>query len=263
MDLRRLFKTDRPVIGMLHVPALPGSPANTEDFARIRRHVLRDAETLASEGVHGLIVENFGDAPFYRSRVPRYTIAFLTVLGSDVKAKIALPLGINVLRNDGLGALAIAAAAGAEFIRVNVYTGARVTDQGVMQGQAHRILRCRKLLGSGVKVFADVAVKHSAPLGIRDLADEVEDTVARGRADAVIVSGPATGKVTSLEDLRTAKAAAGATPVFAGSGVTAANAAEVLACADGIIVGTAFKKDGVTTNPVDRSRVKAFLASIR
>lgn len=244
---------------MLHVPALPGAPMNHEPFSSIRDWVLRDAEVLAEAGFDGFILENFGDTPFFPQRVPAETVAFLSVLAHDVKRRFALPLGINVLRNDGRSALAVAAATGAEFIRVNVLTGARVADQGILQGEAHEILRDRRALGSSVRIFADVAVKHSAPLGVRDLKDEVEDTLRRGHADAVIVSGSATGKETSLDDLRAAKQAAGSALVLAGSGVTPGNAAKVLRIADGIIAGTSLKRDGVTTNPVDAGRAREFV----
>ena len=248
---------------MLHLPALPGAPGSRLTLEEIRTFVLRDTEALAGGGVDGLIVENFGDTPFYPGRVPPSTVASMAVLAREVKSRIALPLGVNVLRNDGLAALAVAAAAGAEFIRINVYTGARLTDQGIIQGEAHEVMRCRRALGGAVRIFADVAVKHSAPLGIRDLADEVEDTVRRGMADAVIVSGSATGRQTRLEDLRMARDAAGGAPVFAGSGVSAANVAEVLACCDGVIAGTALKRGGETTNPVDEARVREFMAAAR
>jgi len=254
--------TRKPVIGMIHLPPLPGSPASRLSLEEIRDWVLGDAEALATGGVNGFIVENYGDAPFYPRRVPPHTVAFMTVLAREVKAKFGLPLGVNVLRNDALAALAVATAAGAEFIRVNVYTGARLADQGILEGEAHEVLRSRKLLGSEVRIFADVAVKHSAPLAARPLRDEVEDTILRGRADAIIVSGAATGKETCLDDLREAKAAARSTPVLVGSGVHAGSAAEVLRLADGLIVGTAFKIDGVTTNAVDRSRVREFMAQV-
>ncbi len=263
MDVQKLFGAAKPVIGMIHVPALPGSPANALAFDEIRRRALADAEALASGGVHGLMLENFGDVPFYPARVPPHTVAFLAVLAAEVKSRFALPLGVNVLRNDGAAALAVATAAGAQFIRVNVFTGARLTDQGIIQGAAHRLLRYRKLLGSGVLVLADVAVKHSAPLAPRTLEEEVEETIARGLADAVIVTGAATGKETRLEDLRAAKAAANGAPVFAGSGADPTNLARLLAHADGIIAGTALKRDGVTTNPVDPARVKAFMSATR
>jgi membrane complex biogenesis BtpA family protein len=149
-------------------------------------------------------------------------------------------------------------------VRVNVLSGARVTDQGVIQGVAHDLLRERKVLGAeGVKVFADVDVKHSAPLAPRPLEDEVDDTLERGLADAVIASGAGTGKPTDLEKLKVIKRSAGGTPVFIGSGITAETVANYLPHADGFIVGTAFKVDGVPTNPVDPGRVKALLARLK
>jgi membrane complex biogenesis BtpA family protein len=263
MLLKTIFKAEKPVIGMLHLAPLPGSPANTADLNVIRQTTLRDAEALVSGGVDGLMLENFGDTPFYPTRVPPHTVAFMTVLGREIGAAFPVPLGINVLRNDARSALAIAAAVGAAFIRVNVHTGARVTDQGVIEGAAHRLLRYRKLLESSVKIFADVAVKHSAALAPYDLASEVIDTVLRGRADAIIVSGSATGQETRLEDLNVAKDAAMNSPVLVGSGVNPKTLHAMLARADGLIVGTAFKKDGVTTNPVDRSRVRAFMKAVK
>ncbi len=152
------------IIAMLHLPALPGAPANEMDAAGILGRLLRDAEALAAGGVDALLLENYGDAPFHPRRVPPETVAFMAVLAREVRARFDLPLGVNVLRNDGRAALAVAAAAGGAFIRVNVYTGARLTDQGIVQGAAHRLLRYRRLLGSQVLVLVDVAVKHSAPL---------------------------------------------------------------------------------------------------
>ncbi|GBC78537.1 hypothetical protein HRbin08_02033 [bacterium HR08] len=257
--LERIFGVEKPVIGMLHAPALPGAPGFEGDWERVRARVLADAEALAEGGVEGFLLENFGDAPYYPRRVPPHTVAFLTALGQEVKRAFAKPLGVNVLRNDARSALAIATAIGAEFIRVNVFMGARVTDQGVIEGVAHLLLRDRATLGSVVKVFADVAVKHSAPLAPRDLAQEVLETIERGRADAIILSGVATGQETSPERIREAKAVARATPVLVGSGVTVENVADILRVADGVIVGTFFKQDGVVHRPVDVERVKAFM----
>ncbi len=159
--------------------------------------------------------------------------------------------------------MAAATACGAYFIRVNVLAGARVADQGILQGEAHDLLRYRRSLGSTVRILADVAVKHSAPLGSRDLGDEVEDTLLRAGADAIIVSGTATGKATNLDDVRLAKKAAGPAPVLAGSGVTEMNAIEVLSVADGLIVGTAFKEGGTATNRVEPARVRQFMRVVR
>jgi len=268
MQLVDLFKAIKPVIGMLHVPALPGSPRNTLALNAIVDWVLKDAEALADGGIDGMILENFGDVPFYPGQVPPHTVAFLTALGREVRRLGRLgrpfdrPLGINVLRNDAAGAMAIAAAAGAEFIRVNIHTGARVTDQGVIEGMAHETLRYRKLLGCDVKIFADVDVKHSAPLARRDLAVEVEEALLRGCADAIVVTGAATGRQTAVEDLKIAKAAAGDAPVIAGSGVDVANLATVLEVADALIVGTSFKQDSVATNAVDAERVRTFMRAV-
>jgi membrane complex biogenesis BtpA family protein len=254
-----MFGSDKPVIGMLHVPPLPGSPQNRLALDAILDWVLEDAKALADGGVNGFAIENFGDIPFYPGRVPPHTVAFLTALGMAVKRQFHLPLGINVLRNDAVSALAIAAAVPAEFIRVNVHTGARLTDQGVIEGAAHETLRYRKLLGADIRIFADVDVKHSAPLAARDLEVEVEELVGRGCADAVIVTGSATGRAASLDELKTVKASAGSAYVIAGSGVDERNIGAVLKIADAVIVGTSFKRDGVTTNPVDPSRVRAIL----
>ncbi len=253
----------KPIIGMLHVPALPGSPRNRLNLDAIHDWVMQDARALADSGVDALMLENFGDVPFYPDRVPAHTLAFLTVIAREVRRGAALPLGINVLRNDGEGAIAIAAAVGAEFVRVNVFTGARLTDQGLIQGAAHQLLRYRHSLGAAVKVLADVNVKHSAPLAPRDLAEEVEETIGRGCADGIIVTGAATGKQTPLVDLRRAVAAAQGTPVLAGSGADAQTIGAVLAIADGVIVGTACKRDGVTVNPVDPEAVRRIVTAAR
>ena len=229
----------------------------------VRDGMLMDLRALVEGGVDGVILENYGDAPYFPGRVPPQTVSFLTRLAYEVKEASSLPLGINVLRSDGISALAVATAVGAEFVRVNVYTGVRVSGEGLIQGNAHEIQRYRSELGSGVKVFADVDVKHSTAVGDVDLEDEVTETILRGRADAVIVSGKATGSETRLEDLRRAKEAAGSVPVLAGSGVTAATVADTLRCADGAIVGTGFKVGGVTDNVVDVDEVRALMGAAR
>ncbi|MBU0640496.1 MAG: BtpA/SgcQ family protein [Planctomycetes bacterium] len=254
-----------PVIAMLHAPALPGSPRYGGDLADVAARVLSDAETLVAGGVHGLLLENFGDMPFFPDRVPALVVAHLTRLAHELRQRFDLPLGINVLRNDGSSALAIAHASGAAWIRVNVLCGARVTDQGLLQGIAHRLLRERAALAADeIRILADVDVKHSAPAGpARPLAEEVHDLVERGGADAVIVSGSGTGRATALEEVRQVRAAAGDTPVLVGSGVTSQTIADYLPHADGFIVGTALKVDGVPGNPVDGARVRALMERLQ
>lgn len=258
-----VLRTGKAIIGMLHVPALPGAPRCSMNFEEIRRFVLADAAALAEGGVDGLMIENFGDLPFYPSRVPPHTVACLSTLAFEVKTLFNLPLGINVLRNDGMAAVAIAAAVEAEFVRINVYTGARLADQGILQGEAHEIARYRRTLDAKVQIWADIAVKHSAPLGARSLGDEVEDTVERGLADAVIVSGTSTGKPTALEDVRTVKSHAGNAAVYVGSGMDESAVESLLEVADGAIVGTAFKRGAKVSEPVDPTRVSALVSTVR
>jgi membrane complex biogenesis BtpA family protein len=252
------------VIGMLHLPALPGSPLYAGSTASIRDAILRDAQLLADGGVHGLMIENFGDTPFFPGRVPAHVVAHMTAIAAEVRRAVPqLPLGINVLRNDGLSALSVAHAVGASYVRVYVLCGARVADQGLLQGIAHDLLRLRsELRADDIRIFADVDVKHSAPLAQRPLVDEVDDTLHRGLADALIVSGAGTGKPTDPEKVRAVKQAAGTTPVFLGSGVTPRSLPTLAPHADGFIVGTFFKIDGVATNPVDPARVKELLRTL-
>ena len=253
----------KPVIGMLHLLPLPGAPNARGSLAEVLARALADAEALAMGGCHALMLENFGDVPFYPDRVPAVTVAAMTRVAAAVKERFAsLPLGINVLRNDGLSALAVAVAAGADFVRVNVLTGARVTDQGLVQGIAHDLARARQILSARhVAILGDVDVKHSAPLAARPLADEVADTVHRGLADAVVVSGSGTGQPVDPAKLRSVKTAAGASPVLLGSGVTAQTLATLAPHADGFIVGTALKEGGLATNAVSRAAVEALMAA--
>ena len=165
------------------------------------------------------------------------SLAIMTALAADVRRQTDLPMGINVLRNDGRSALAIAHAIGAQFIRVNVLCGARVTDQGIVSGIAHDLLRDRAMLRADVAILADVDVKHSAPIAPRPLVDEVGDTLERGLADALIVSGAGTGKRTDLSQVREVKAAAGSAPVLIGSGADPESIPGYLPYCDGFIVG--------------------------
>jgi membrane complex biogenesis BtpA family protein len=258
-----LFPTAHPVLGMVHLAPLPGSPRCTESLAEILARALADADALATGGVHGLMVENFGDSPFFPDRVPAHVISCLSIVAAEIRRRVNLPLGINVLRNDGRSALAVALAADAQFIRVNILCGARVTDQGIIQGIAHDLQRDRTALrASHIRVLADVDVKHSAPLGERRaIHDEIDDTIHRGLADGIVISGAGTGKATDLSRVKEAKAAAGNTPVFIGSGVSEKTIAAALGIADGVIVGTALKVDGIATNPVDPARVRALMAA--
>lgn len=255
----------RPIlIGMLHVPPLPGSPQATDSFTTVLDQVLRDADLLLEGGITNLMIENFGDTPFFPGTVPAHTVAHLTAIAREVAARYPnAEIGLNVLRNDGCSALAVAAATGASFIRVNVLCGARLTDQGIIQGIAHDLLRLRKNLAADhVAILADVDVKHSAALAERPLADEIEDAIKRGHADAIIVSGNATGASVDAEQLAEAVSVAGSTPVLIGSGATAESVQNLRDQVGGFIVGTAVKSGGDVQNPVDPVRVREIVSSI-
>jgi len=242
---------------MLHLPALPGSPGSRDSLGHIETRVVSEARLLRDVGFSTAILENFGDVPFFKDRVGPSTIASMTRLACAVRASVPdLPLGINVLRNDARAALAVAVAAEAAFIRVNVHVGATATDQGIIEGRAAETLRARAALGASVAIWADVHVKHGQSLAHDTIADEAEDAVRRGLADAVIVSGQGTGEATSLDDLRAVAALELGVPVYVGSGVTAGTVESLLDVADGVIVGTAIKVDGKTTNPIDRRRAE-------
>ena len=259
---------DDPVVGMVHLPALPGAPRFDGDFEAVRESALRDARRLEAGGVDALMLENFGDAPFYPDDVPKHVVASMTRVATEIRAAVSLPLGVNVLRNDAEAALSVAAAADADFVRVNVHVGARVTDQGVVEGTAHETMRLRDRLNSDVAVLADLDVKHSAPLAERPLdAEAVAEPVERGLADGVIVSGVGTGHSVDADALQAVAAARDAAdldaPVFVGSGTTRENVADLLDTADGVIVGTALKEGDETTNPVDEERVSDLVAAAR
>lgn len=255
----------RPILlGVVHLAPLPGSPGwQPGSMPRVIDRARRDAESLLEAGLDGFVVENFGDAPFYKGPVPAPTIAAMTA------ATLALPrgdavVGINVLRNDASGALAVATAAGADFIRVNVHVGAMVTDQGLIEGDAAHTMRLRRELGSPVAVLADVAVKHARPLGAGfDLRESARETTGRGLADGLIVTGAATGAPVDDGVLNAVTEAVSDRPVFVGSGVTERTVAALLTRAHGVIVGTATKEDGDVLAPVSGPRTRAIVEAAR
>jgi len=252
------------LVGVIHLPPLPGSVlgGDASNFPALLDHALRDAGAWAEGGADALIIENFGDIPFRKDRVEQHTVAAMALAVSALKAETGLPIGVNVLRNDVLSAIAIAAIAGGSFVRANVYAGASVTDQGIIEGNAVEAQLLIKRLGAPVTVWADVEVKHAAPLAPRPLAEMAEDVVLRGLAGAVILTGSGTGKPTNLEDIATAKRAVPSTPVYVGSGANVDTIPAIFAHADGAVIGTAAKIDGDVRNPVDLERVKALRSAI-
>lgn len=247
------------LIGMIHLPPLPGSARSTMTVAAIVDRAVREAKTLADAGFEAVIVENFGDSPFASDTVPRETIAAMSVVVGHVVQAVRVPVGVNVLRNDALAGLAVCAATGAAFIRVNVLSGVYATDQGFITGRADEVLPRRAIVAPNVKIAADVHVKHAQPISQPDIALAAEETAHRAGADMLIVSGWGTGYATNLDEVRQVKGAVSDRPVWIGSGVTADTVRECLSVADGVIVGTALKRGGKTTAEIDPVRLRSFV----
>lgn len=247
------------LIGMVHLPALPGSARHAMPMGAIIERAVGEAKALAAAGFDAVIVENFGDAPFAADCVSRETVAAMSIVVDHVVRAVRAPVGVNVLRNDGRAGLAVAACSGAAFIRVNVLSGVYATDQGFITGKADELQRERSRVCPGVAIAADVHVKHAQPISQPDIALAAEETARRGGADVLIVSGAGTGYSTDLEQVRRVKEAVPERAVWIGSGVTAETAGECLEIADGVIVGTALKRGGSTTAELDPKRVRAFV----
>ncbi len=242
------------MIGVIHLPPLPGAPLDSGGgLPGVLARARADLASLEAGGADGAIVENFGDAPFRKKADPT-TIAALAIVVRELARSARIPLGVNVLRSDGVAAMAIASLAGASFIRVNVFSGVAFTDQGVIEGEARDVLDLRRRLRAEVAVLADVHVKHAVHLG--DLGAAARDA-ARNGPDALIVTGGGTGDPALPADVHVAKAASGL-PVFVGSGVGPATVAR-FPDADGFIVGTALKVGGKVGNAVEEGQVRALV----
>lgn len=252
-----------PLIGMVHLAPLPGSPRFGGQMASIVERAVTDAQRLEAAGFDAVLVENFGDAPFYAESVPAVTVAAMTRAIAAVRDAVDVPLGVNVLRNDATSALSIATACDASFIRVNVLSGTMYTDQGVLDGHAAEIVRLRAALAPEVAILADVFVKHAVPPPGLTLEQATADLCGRGGADALIVTGTATGKPADPETILRVRTVCERLPILVGSGVTVETVADILRHADGVIVGTALEVGGATANPVDPGRAAAFVAAVR
>ncbi|GAB4457673.1 MAG: BtpA/SgcQ family protein [Armatimonadaceae bacterium] len=257
------FWAKRPLIGMVHLKPLPGSPRDTgnrADWEQALQCAGDDAEALVQGGADAIMIENFFDAPFVKDDLPPHTIAALTRAVDRVRSVVGteIPLGVNALRNDARAAIAIAHVCAAQFVRINVFVGAAVTDQGIIEGAARKAVLYRRELGADVALWADIFVKHAAILGEgTTLEDAARDATRRGMADALIVSGAATGGETDPETVRRVAQAVPGIPVLVGSGFQEANSGGLLAAgAAGAIVGTGLKPGGDVSAPVSTERVR-------
>lgn len=262
--MKSLFaRAPKLLIGVVHLRPLPGAPKFGGHLRDVIDFAVADARAYERGGAHAIFIENFGDVPFTKSGVAPETIAAMTAAGCAVRAAVKLPIGFNVLRNDAQAALALCAACGGDFVRINVHSGAMLTDQGLIEGAAYHTLRYRERIAPAAEIFADVHVKHAVPLGDWTIEDSAHDTVERGLADALIVSGVGTGQAAELSDVERVRHACPKTKLLLGSGVKVENVKSYLRFADGIIVGSSLKRDGKLANPVEPKRVAALLRAMR
>jgi membrane complex biogenesis BtpA family protein len=261
--LSMLFHHPKPIIGVIHVAALPGAPANTQTMAEITAQAVCEAAIYRDCGVHGIIIENMHDTPYLRGSVGPEIVAAMAVIGAAVKTEGRLPTGIQILAGANIEAMAAAHAANLDFIRAEGFAFAHVADEGVIQSSAAALLRYRKMIGAGrVQVWADVKKKHSSHAITADISlGATAEAVEFMRADAVIVTGSVTGEAPKIADAMEAKAHCRA-PVLLGSGVDAANIADFYQAADGFIIGSYFKTGGHWANPVDAERVKSLMTQV-
>ncbi len=255
-----LWNPTRPIVGMVHLAALPGSVRYDQPLNVTIERAIREAGRWVDAGADAIMVENFFDAPFALESVPPITVACLTRCAAALRAAYPeMPLGINCLRNDGPSAVAIAHAVGAQFVRINVYVGAAVTDQGIVQGQARAVQLLKSQLGANIRVWTDVFVKHASQLGGSDMRieDHAKDAVYRGLSDGLIVSGTGTGFGVDTADLVRVRTAVPASLIAVGSGYTPATAAMLASAgATAVIVGTGAKPGGDVTCEVDADLAK-------
>jgi len=258
-----LFSRPKPVIGVIHVGALPGTPRSAQTVSELIAVAKQEARIYKECGVDGVIIENMHDVPYLRGKVGPEIVALMTAIAIEVKAECALPLGIQILAGANIEAMAVAHAAGLDFIRAEGYAYAHVADEGLIQSSAAKLLRYRKLIvAANVQVWADVKKKHAAHAITADVSlGETAETVEFMGARCVIVTGSATGKPPSVSDVREAKHHC-RLPVFLGSGITEQNIAEFDDIADGFIIGSAFKVDGLWSNTIDPARVENVLRTV-
>jgi membrane complex biogenesis BtpA family protein len=261
--LSTLFSGLKPVIGMIHVGALPGTPANRQSISELAKAATNEAKLYLAEGVDGLIIENMHDLPYLRGEVGPEIVASMAVIGHSVRSGCALPTGIQILAAANIEAMAVAHAAGLDFIRAEGYVFGHIADEGWIESSAARLLRYRKMIGAEeVDVWADIKKKHSSHSVTADISlAETAEAVEFMRGDAVIVTGSTTGRAPQPGDVREVRTRCNL-PVILGSGVDASNVREFFHLADGFIIGSYFKEEGVWSRPVDSRRIAELMAIV-
>jgi membrane complex biogenesis BtpA family protein len=257
------FPNHKPVIGVIHVGALPGTPASTHSISELVAQAREEASVYRSGGVDGIIIENMHDVPYLRGTVGPEIVAAMTIIGGTVKSETALLVGIQILAGANIAAMAVAHAAGLDFIRAEGYVFAHIADEGWIESSAAELLRYRKMIGAqGVEVWADVKKKHSSHAITTDISlGATAEAVEFMRGSAVVVTGSVTGQPPELADVQEVKAHC-RLPVMLGSGIDVDNIAGFYKEADGFIIGSYFKHDGHWANAVDARRVEKLVKAV-
>ena len=265
--INNVFGPGKVGIGVVHLPPLPGSPGYAGDLEGAVARAAEEAGTMEAAGFGAVIVENYGDIPFECGEVGPETVASMALIVRAVRDAVKIPVGVNVLRNDARAALAIAGVCGARFVRVNVLVGAFVTSEGIIEGKPAEVLRQRAALAPGTLILADIMVKHGAPLANTTISEDALDAAERGRADCIIVTGRRTGHAPPAEELIEARSALARgtrrVPVLAGSGVVPENLGSLMELADGVIIGSYLRKDGLAGGDLVEDRVAEIGSMLR
>jgi membrane complex biogenesis BtpA family protein len=261
--MKDLLKNNKPIIGMIHVDPLPGTPRFKSNLPEIIAKAKAEALTYKEAGIDMLAIENMHDVPYLKQKVGPEIVAAMAVVGYEVKNATGRPCGVQILAGANIEALAVAQAGGLDFVRVEGFVFAHVADEGIIDGCAGEILRYRRQIGAeDILVLTDVKKKHGAHALTADV--DIAETARAAEfflSDGVIVTGLATGMETDLEELQQVKEAVNI-PVLVGSGITLENVDRYLAIADALIVGSYFKKDGLWTQGVDFNRAKIFMDKV-
>lgn len=259
-----LFPHSKPIIGVIHVGALPGTPRGMRSVAELASEARHEARVYRECGVDGIIIENMHDVPYLKGEVGPEIVAAMAIVGGEVKSECKMPVGVQILAGANIEAMAVAHAAGLDFIRAEGYAYAHVADEGLIEASAAKLLRYRKMIGAErVQVWTDVKKKHSAHAITADVSlGQTAETIEFMGADCMIVTGSVTGEAPQLKDVQEAKSHCHL-PVFLGSGISDSNIDQFYEAADGFIIGSSFKVDGLWSNTVDPNRVTQFVNRLR
>ena len=263
INAEKIFGCDKALIGMVHVPALPGTPNHHQSMEAILKHCVNEARQLAEAGFDAVLIENMHDVPYLRGTVGPEITAAMTLIGQAVRRVVECPLGVQILAGANRQALAVAHTIGAEFIRAEGFVFAAVADEGLMmEADAGPLLRYRKAIGAeSVRILADLKKKHSSHAITGDLdVGEFAKAAEFFGADGVIVTGLATGQAIRIDDLGCARVAT-RLPLLVGSGVTPDSVPDLFAYADALIVGSWLKREGEWRNPIDPERARQLVGA--